>query len=71
MVDVEHKAKRIGAESDARESPRVRKFDPRKHPADRDFMREFVEEAAADTTENPVYKAIADFDKRHYPDLLR
>lgn len=71
MVDLEHKSKRIGAESNARESPRVRKFDPRKHLADRDFMREFLQEAAADTTENPVYKAIAEFDKKHYPGLLR
>lgn len=71
MVDLERQAKRIGAESDARESLRVRKFDPRRHPADREFMREFAQEAAADKTGNPVYKAIAEYDKKRYPDLLQ
>jgi len=33
-------------------------------------MREFVREAEADTTGNPVYKAIAEYDRKHYPDLL-
>jgi len=49
---------------------RVRRFDPRKYPADREFMREFLREAAADTTGNPVFKAIAEYDRKRYGDLL-
>ena len=46
------------------------RFDPRKHHEDREFMREFTREAAADTTGNPVYKAIAEYDRKRYKDLL-
>ena len=49
---------------------RARRFDPRKHPADREFMREFLREAEADTTGNPVFKAIAEYDRKRYGDLL-
>jgi len=49
---------------------RACRFDPRKHPADREFMREFLREAAADTTGNPVFKAIAEYDRKRYGDLL-
>ena len=49
---------------------RARRFDPRKHHEDREFMREFTREAAADTTGNPVYKAIAEYDRKHYKDLI-
>jgi len=33
-------------------------------------MREFTREAEADTTGNPVYKAIAQYDRKRYKDLL-
>ena len=49
---------------------RVRRFDPRKYPSDREFMREFLREARADMTGNPVYKAIAEYDRKRYKDLL-
>jgi len=49
---------------------RARSFDPCKYPADREFMREFTREAEADTTGNPVYKAIAQYDRKRYKDLL-
>jgi len=48
----------------------VRRFDPRKYPADLEFMQEFLRQAGADTTGNPVYKAIAEYDRKHYKDLL-
>jgi len=47
-----------------------RHFDPRKHPADRELMRKFTREADADTTDNPVYKAFAEYNRLHYADLL-
>lgn len=56
--------------SNRQKRDRARRFDPRTYPADREFMREFTREAEADTTENPVYKAIAEYDGKHYPDLL-
>ncbi len=71
MTTVTRKAHAGTAASKGQEQRRARKFDPRKHQADRDFMREFAQEAAADKTGNPVYKAIAEYDKKHYPDLLR
>ena len=49
---------------------RASRFDPRKYPADLEFMQEFLRQAGADTTGNPVYKAIAEYDRKHYKDLL-
>ena len=49
---------------------RVRRFDPRKYTADLEFMQEFLREARADTAGNPVYKAIAKYDRKRYKDLL-
>ena len=49
---------------------RARRFDPRKYPADLEFMQEFLRQAGADTNGNPVCKAIAEYDRKHYKDLL-